>query len=193
MPCPRYLLLLALSLAACRPPSAVDVEKAMPAPDRAGYAWTGTAGEDLAVALVPETVGTLRDSIDQVLASKGYRLRPPQRAAWQLHYELRVNPRVGTMPTGDATLQPRMVCGPMDCQVEQHWQDADSAGLDAPRYRYREAVVRLVLVDTTTQRVAWKGSTTREVAADGPLDARALAEAAAQLASHLPEVRAARR
>jgi hypothetical protein len=39
--------------------------------------------------------------------------------------------------------------------------------------------------------VAWKGSTTREVGADGPLDAKQLAEAAAQLAGYLPEVRAA--
>lgn len=189
MPRLRALLFLALSLTACRTPPAVDVERDMPAPDRAGYAWTDAVREDPALALVPGAGGALRNSIDEVLASKGYRPRPAAQAAWQVRYELRVNPRVGTMATGDAVLQPRMLCGPVDCQVQQEWRDADSGGLDAPRYRYREAVLRLVLVDAATQRVAWKGSTTREVAADGPLDGRQLADAIAQLASYLPEVR----
>lgn len=189
MPCLRFLLPLALALAACRTAPPVSVEKPMPAPDQAAYAWTAADRQDPAAALVPEAGNALRDSIDQVLADKGYRRRPPGRAAWQLHVELRVNPRIGTMASGDAVLQPRMVCGTQDCRVEQEWRDADSGGFDAPRYRYREAVVRLVLVDASTQRVAWKGSTTREVADDGPLDAGVLAEAAAQLASHLPEVR----
>lgn len=181
-----YPLLLLLSLAACRTPPPVTVERPMAPPDQAGYAWTATPRGDLATALVPESVATLRDSIDQVLAVKGYQLRPPERAAWRLHYELRIKPRIGTMPSGDAVLQPRMVCGTGDCQVVQEWQDTGD-DFEAPRYRYREAIVRLVLVESATHRVAWKGSTTRAVAADGPLDARSLAEAAAQLASHLPD------
>lgn len=189
MPCLRVLLLLVLSLTACRTPPAVDVEQALPLQDRASYAWSGGAREDLAIDQLPDTSHAVRDSIDQVLADKGYRRQPPARAAWQLHYELRVNPRIGTMATGDAVLEPRMVCTPLDCQVQQVWRDADSGGFDAPRYRYREAVLRLVLVDAATQRVAWKGSTTREVEADGPLDQRVLAEAAAQLASQLPDIR----
>lgn len=152
----------------------------------ATYAWSGHDRHDGERVAPDARSAALRNSIDQTLSRKGYRQQPAGAAAWHLYYDLLINPRIGMMPTGDAVLQPRMLCGPQDCQIRHEWREADAPGFDPPRYRYREAVLRLVVVEARTQRVTWQASTTREMASGGPLDDQALAAAAEQLAEQLP-------
>lgn len=184
---PRLFLLSLIAVTAgCQDRSIAVQDYGIAPPVAASYAWSDQDrqdGERLAASARP---AALRNSIDQALARKGYRQRPAPVAAWHLHYDLLVNPRIGMMTAGEAVLQPRMVCGLQDCQIRHEWRDADAPGFEPPRYHYREAVLRLVVVDARTHRVAWQASTTRELAPAGPLDQQALAEAAARLAEQLP-------
>ncbi|MGH8492967.1 MAG: DUF4136 domain-containing protein [Moraxellaceae bacterium] len=191
------LSLTALLLAACGAQVVVEQDPSVQMPGSGTYAWgaaqdhiPGEGNHRVNNDIIASKVQT---ALDTGLAKRGYKLVDPAGAAWLVHYHAGIEKQTELVTEPMYAAAPRVVCGPYACSGAYGWGYYGPPEAVTRTVTFHEGTLILDIHDAKTNKLVWRGTVSKDVNVNKPLNEVVLQQAVDKLLLKLPATASAKK
>lgn len=159
-------------------------------PGAGTYAW-GMATDHIAGEQNPRVNNDIiaekvQHAIVTGLDRRGYQQVEKSEAAWLVHYHAGQEKQTQTITEIPHPVAPRVVCGAYRCSTVYDWGFYGPPEAITRTITLHEGTLLLDIHDAKTSKLVWRGTLSREVNVNKPLDQSTLQKAINKLLENLP-------
>lgn len=184
------LSLSAIVIAACS--TQVVVEQAADAqlPGPGTYAWGPATdhipGEGNHRVNNDIIAAKVQNALDKGLAKRGYKAVDRSQAAWLVHYHAGIEQQTQLVTESMYPATPHLACGPYACGAGYGWGYYGPPEAVTRTVTFHEGTLILDIHDAKTNKLVWRGTVSKDVNVNKPLNEVILQQAVDKLLKKLP-------
>lgn len=183
-------LLITALLAACGPRIVVEQDPLVQLPGSGNYAWSTASdhipGEDNPRVNNDIIAGKVQSALDAGLAKRGYHATDASTAAWLVHYHAGIEKQTELVSEPMYSAAPRVVCGPYACSSAYGWGYYGPPESVTRTVTFHEGTLIVDIHDAKTNKLVWRGTLSKDINVNKPLDPVKLQRAIDLLFQKLP-------
>lgn len=185
-----FLALTALLVSACSTQIVVEQDPNAQLPGPGTYAWGPATdhipGEENHRVNNDIIAAKVQNALDKGLAKRGYKPVDKSEAAWLVHYHAGIEQQQQLVTEPMYPAAPRVICGPYACSSAYGWGYYGPPEAVTRTVTFHEGTLILDIHDAKTNKLVWRGTVSKDVNVNKPLNEVVLQQAVDKLLTKLP-------